>query len=341
MADEKSLAPASKQKRLIEFLTQQRGAIETVATKYLTAEKLLKYVGLALSRNPKLAECTPMSVLKCVITASQLGLDPSGTLGSAYLIPFKDECTLIVGYRGLIDLIRRYCDIQVEARAVFKGDVFDWSYGTNPTLVHKPGAEWVGHAPSLTHVYAVFTWPDGRKTFEVMTRKEVDRIRFSSKNGERAPWADDGGNANQGNGFIEMAKKTVVRRGVKLQPLTVEAQDAITAADETEATTLDIVADVEASEAKASQRIASKVAAQREADAAAQTPPGPDGDAETRATERAKGERVKVNNTAPAKDKPKGKTETGPVAITDDDLSALDDARPIERERDEDLGFEN
>jgi recombination protein RecT len=352
------------QRRMMDYIEKQRHAIEQVATKHLSPEKLLKYVGLAISRQPKIADCTPSSVLKCVITASQLGLDLSGTLGSAYIVPFKNkgalEATLIIGYRGLVDLIRRYCDIQVEARAVFQGDTFDWSFGTDPKIIHKPGDEFTGHAPSLTHVYAVFTWPDGRKTFEVMTRKEVDRVRSMSKAADSGPWADDGGDWNQGNGYIEMAKKTAVRRGVKLQPLTVEAQEAIETSDKAD-TSLDIVADVKATEVTAKQRLEDRVSQQRAADAEAEEQAqrdaaavGMDGDGPTRVEQTAKAAEVagKVNNAAPKADvkpatrrnarspeslmgqQPAGPANNQTFGPTDgmDDLSALDDASDVNRE---------
>ena len=38
---------------------------------------------------------------------AQLGLEPGSGMGQAYLIPFKDECQFIIGYRGLLNLVYR------------------------------------------------------------------------------------------------------------------------------------------------------------------------------------------------------------------------------------------
>ena len=58
-------------------------------------------------RNPNLMQCTQASVLQAVMTSCALGLEPDGVSGQAYLVPYKDVCTLIPGYRGLIDLAVR------------------------------------------------------------------------------------------------------------------------------------------------------------------------------------------------------------------------------------------
>lgn len=75
--------------------------------RHIPIERFVAQVKMALHRQPKLSECTPASIFEAVRTAADLGLDCSGTLGSAYLVPFKGTCQLIPGYRGLIDLACR------------------------------------------------------------------------------------------------------------------------------------------------------------------------------------------------------------------------------------------
>ena len=70
-----------------------------------------------MQRTPKLLECTRESLLACIVQCAQLGLEPDGLLGQAYLIPFYNgrknryECQLIVGYKGLLKLARQSAEI--------------------------------------------------------------------------------------------------------------------------------------------------------------------------------------------------------------------------------------
>src|SRR5262245_46054712 len=56
-----------------------------------------------LARPPKLIACTRNSLIGCVLQMAQLGLEPGGPLGEAYLLPRNNrkaqrvEATLIVG----------------------------------------------------------------------------------------------------------------------------------------------------------------------------------------------------------------------------------------------------
>lgn len=308
---------------VMQLLQMKKDSLARVATKHLTAERLITSIGLAASRNPDLMKCTPDSMLKAAMSASQLGLDPSGSLGSAYLVPYFNgriralEAVFIPGYRGLIDLLRRHCDAQVEARLVYSNDKFRVTYGTTPMIEHEPALDGEEADDAIVAAYSVFTWPDGRKSFEVMSRAEIEKVRKSSRAGEGGPWKQ---------WYGEMCKKTVVRRGVKLQPLSPEAQSMIEKADESEHGAFEVVAEVEARAAQAEQdanaRLKDRLAEK----------PGMDGDAEVAATETPKAaERpAPVNNAGPAQaqaPKPRAARGKAPdpaerVEFSDEDIDA-------------------
>jgi len=65
----------------------------------------------------------------------------------------------------------------------------------------------------VTHVYAVARLKDGGIQREVMTTAEVEKIRKKSRAGQSGPWKEH---------WDEMAKKTVIRRLVKLLPISVD-----------------------------------------------------------------------------------------------------------------------
>ena len=173
---------------------------------------------LVISENPLLQKCTNISLLKTLMDMAQLDLDPTPALGEAYIVPYKTEAKLIIGYRGLIALTRRSGEIkQIVARVVREGDEFDYSFGLNEDITHRPKTS--SKDAKITHVYAIATLQDGTKQFDVMDSDEIAKIRNSSRSGfgEYSPWTTF---------FDEMAKKTVVRRLFKMLPTSKVIQDA-------------------------------------------------------------------------------------------------------------------
>jgi recombination protein RecT len=223
---------------LKSLLEGQRGAIQAVLPRHLSAERILKVALVAASRNPLLLECDAMSILRSVMSSSQLGLEPDGPLGSAYLVPFKNkngrmEAQLIVGYRGLIDLARRSGQIvSIEAHVVREKDKFECSFGLEPVLKHVP--DWSDDPGKQIAVYAVAKLKDGGVQAEVMTKHEVDAIRKRSRAGNFGPWVTD---------YEEMSRKTVVKRLAKYLPISVELSQALevdNATDTGELTVMDV-----------------------------------------------------------------------------------------------------
>lgn len=210
------------------FLESREGAIAEVLPKHLTADRLLKVMLNCVHKTPALQECTPSSLLHCMITAAELGLEPGGALGHAYLVPFKDRerevtaCTLIIGYRGLIELARRTGDlIQVEAHVVHEHDAFRVSFGLTPTLDHSPKLD--GDPGKAKAVYMIARSKGGGAHVEVLTWAEVMKVRARSRSSRNGPWVTD---------EEEMAKKTVVRRGMKYLPMSAEFARAVEHDDE-------------------------------------------------------------------------------------------------------------
>jgi recombination protein RecT len=223
---------------LKSLLESQRQSIQQILPKHLSADRILKVALVAASRNPLLLECDAMSILRSVMSSSQLGLEPDGPLGSAYLVPFKNkngrmEAQLIVGYRGLIDLARRSGQIvSIEAHVVREKDKFECSFGLEPVLKHVP--DWSDDPGKQIAVYAVAKLKDGGVQAEVMTKHEVDAIRKRSRAGNFGPWVTD---------YEEMSRKTVVKRLAKYLPISVELSQALevdNAADTGEMAVMDV-----------------------------------------------------------------------------------------------------
>lgn len=212
------ISPAQRKFRtLADTISSKKAYFAQVLPRHLDAERFARVVIAALSRTPALLQCSPESLMLAVTQAAQLGLEPTGTLGSAYLVPFKGQVQLIIGYRGLIDLARRSGQIEsLEAHVVREGDRFDVAFGLEPKLAHVP--DWSQADAPLRFVYAIARLKGGAVQYEVMSRAQIEQIRKGSQNGNRGPWVDH---------FEEMARKTVVRRLAKYLPLTVELASAL------------------------------------------------------------------------------------------------------------------
>ena len=199
--------------------------IHAAAPKHLTGERLAQVAMTEINRNPALAKASPISFVGAIMQCGALGLEPSGSLGHAYLIPFgngkdsqgRPNIQLIIGYRGMLDLAKRSGQISsISARAVYENDDFNYSYGLEETVHHIPAS---GERGELTHVYAVARMKDGGVQFEVMSVFDVEKVKKASKASASGPWVTY---------YEEMAKKTVIRRLFKYLPISIEMQKAVT-----------------------------------------------------------------------------------------------------------------
>jgi len=215
-----NLPATQKAANIRALLEQSKKQMSMALPKHLTADRLLRVAMTSIQRTPKLLDCTQQSLLACVMTCAQLGLEPDQFLGQAYLVPYGNVCTLIPGYRGYIALARRSGEVQsVSSQVVYDNDHFLLQYGIEEKLEHIPAD---GDRGAVKGAYVVFKYKDGSYSFDYMAKNDIDKIRKRSKAANDGPWATD---------YDEMAKKTVIKRHVKLAPLSVEFAHAVALED--------------------------------------------------------------------------------------------------------------
>jgi recombination protein RecT len=194
-----------------------------VIPRHLSVERMLRISLACITRDSKLLECSPASLLQCVMQLSEMGLEPGGVLGEAYLVPYKGVCTVIPGYRGLVTLARRGGYVRdVEAAVVREGDFFRYERGIELKLKHKPKLAGDQDRKIIAVYMIAHLKGTPRPHVEVMSIDDVLRIRERSQ-----AWRSKGDSSPWGTDFAEMAKKTVVRRGMKMLPMSVELAKAI------------------------------------------------------------------------------------------------------------------
>lgn len=228
--------PATLSQKVQEMQRQQDPKIQTIRSylkkikdqvavalpQHLSPDRMLRISMTTIQRNPKLLECDIKSLLGSIIEAAQLGLEPDGVMGRAYLVPYKDRrhnrtvAQLIVGYKGLIELARRSGQItSICAHVVYENDILEFEYGLNEKLKHIPSLKDRGKPIGA---YAIARLKDGGHAFEFMPIDEIEGIRKRSKAAQDGPWVTD---------WSEMARKTVIRRLAKFLPLSAEFNRAV------------------------------------------------------------------------------------------------------------------
>jgi recombination protein RecT len=216
------------------FFESQKATLAAVLPKHVSPDRMLKIALGALRTTPKLMECTVESLMGAVVQCSQLGLEPNTPLGHAYLIPFekkkkqgnqwvteKVETQIVIGYKGLIDLARRSGQVvSISAHAVCANDHFEYSYGLDEKLEHRPALNNRGRVIAF---YAVAKLVGGGHAFEVMSAEQVNEIRDASQNYK---FARDKEKTVWGQHYEEMGRKTVLRRLFKYLPVSIELASA-------------------------------------------------------------------------------------------------------------------
>lgn len=177
--------------------------------KVITPERFTRIALTALTQNPKLQACTPQSFIGALLTAAQLGVEPNTPLGQAYLIPYGNQCQFQLGYKGMMDLARRSGEIEnIESHVAYENDDFEFEYGLEPKLRHKPAMSGRGEP---AWVYAVYRLKSGGFGFEVMPYADtLAHGRKYSKTFKNGPWQTEP---------EEMAKKTVLKKLLKYAPM--------------------------------------------------------------------------------------------------------------------------
>lgn len=215
-----------RMKTLRDVLGKMGPQLAAALPKHISQERFLRVMLTTVrkDRTGKLLSCTITSILGAMMQAAQDGLELDGV--HAALVPYKDHGQLEAHaqkmYRGMIAMARRSGDVSgVRSRPVYEGDVFEYEDGLNPILRHVRGEE--EDDAKIKAFYCIVELKDGHKQFEVMTRRQIEKIRDGSKayqfDKEESTWTTN---------FPEMGCKTVAIRALKWSPMAAEDQRSIT-----------------------------------------------------------------------------------------------------------------
>lgn len=160
-------------------------------------------------------EKNPTSLRSALIdlSASKLSLNP--VLKYCYLVPRKNELTLMISYKGMMKLLVDEGTVKtIEAHEVWSCDFFEVEYGSQKKITHKPDfikreevvvtGDTEVNSYKLIGFYAVAKLHNNEIIFEFLSLKEINKIKNCAQT--KNVWD---------NWFEEMAKKTAIKRLAK------------------------------------------------------------------------------------------------------------------------------
>jgi recombination protein RecT len=254
MATAVAVREDSPYRQLSTQLETRAADFKSALPAHITPEKFQRTIMTAVQSNPDLLKADRGSFITSAMKAAQDGLLPDGR--EAAIVTFQTskkvngEWQKIVQAQympmafGLRKKILQSGEISsLETNVVYRREAeegaFIFEAGTEAVLRHRPMLDLTDedlHDDNIVAAYSVATMKDGTKSFEVMRRAEINKVRQASQTGAtgktkrdgtaippKGPWVD---------WFGEMARKTVMRRHSKTLPMSGDILD-VEAADDT------------------------------------------------------------------------------------------------------------
>jgi len=218
-------------KTIYTELQRLKPQIEAALPRHMSPDRMARIAYTQLRVNPKLFACTFESFMGCIMGAAQLGFEP-GVNGQCYLIPYEDRkkgitvCTLVPGWKGLVDLVSRSGRASCWTGAVRAGDEFRYQLGSNPKLEHDPGDEDDGN---FTHVYAVGWVKDSQwPVIDVWSRAKVlKHLNQYNKVGDRHYALQRGFDGKNDTNLEMYGRKVCLLQVIKYLPTSIELRDSL------------------------------------------------------------------------------------------------------------------
>jgi len=219
------MSEPSRQTQLMTYMQGKKAALlgavpESMRSK-LTATSIIQGLGLAMTKNPKLAECDPVSVYTSTLFILRLGLDPSGQTGQAWLVPFDGKATPLIGYQGKLELAYRSGNFdRFSVQVVKENDEFSFNLASCAfSHTYKLGKE----RGATVGAYCL-AWLKGATVPvpELMDLTDFEKIENAARKKNRgklspayAEWED------------EMFRRSVLTRALKRLPKSADLLEAL------------------------------------------------------------------------------------------------------------------
>jgi phage RecT family recombinase len=205
---------------MVALIEEARPRFATVATRYLSEDKLCALAMSMWGKDSRLRQCSPKSFLLALYKACQLGLDPTGIGNQGHIVAYRGEAQFIRGWGGVITMAARR-GIKIDTFAVYESDDFEVGRyvsadGYHLGLHHVEKRDNVEAIGNVRAAYAIATSKDWEQPMiEVVWSHDIEKIRKNSASPSSPAWK---------GWYSEMARKTAVNRLAKRLPVFVEVK---------------------------------------------------------------------------------------------------------------------
>lgn len=202
-------------------LGKERESIAKQLPKGIDVDRFIRTAITTVNLNPELLQCNLATLYSSVMQAAKDGLLPDGK--EAVIQPYnvkikgqngqqdrwEKQAQYMPMVRGLISVMYRTGQIaMIDGVAVYEKDHFEYERGDNPRIVHRPymGMEDPGQ---IIGAYVVIKLTNGEVKREVMTRRDIEKVREASKAKNGPGWT---------TWYDQFAIKAVIKRAQKQLP---------------------------------------------------------------------------------------------------------------------------
>lgn len=195
---------------------------------HIPVERFMRVVTTAVTNNADLLQADRRSLFEAATKAAQDGLLPDGREGALVIYNTKvkeggkefwiKKVQWMPMIAGILKKVRNSGELStIVARVVYAGDKFrNWIDDSGEHIEYEAGDE--QDQEIVRKVFAMAKLTDGSIEVEVLSPKDVEKIRAASRSKDKGPWVD---------WWEEMAKKSAIRRLSKRLPMSTDLDDLI------------------------------------------------------------------------------------------------------------------
>lgn len=204
---------AGGRKTIEQYLEARRSNIaRMLGQDKTTVDRFMANLIAEVTESDQLKKCSIESLVKSAYRCAKIGLS-LGPEQHVHIIPFGNEATVVIGYRGLIWLAHRALPdlIAIQPYAIYENDYVEYELGSNPRLVHRPALTGEDRG-KLVAAYVVYRFKDGETFWHLCDRTEILRHKKASRGASRSdsPW--------NGDNEVTMWLKTAIRASMNYVP---------------------------------------------------------------------------------------------------------------------------
>lgn len=206
MANSTQVAKKTEKKSFSLALNEKLISVQSALPKDFNRERFVQNCLALLNDNPQLAKYSQAQLIQGLLKGAYLGLDFFNK--ECYLIPYGNQLQYQTDYRGQMKLAKKYSIRPIKsitAELVRQGDEFNYYMEDGEPHVSFKPLPFNEDSPVIG-AYALVLFTDGGVMVEMMSLKDLENTRQSSKAKNSPAWTNFTG---------EMYRKTVIHRLLK------------------------------------------------------------------------------------------------------------------------------